>query len=142
MDEGRFSVSADSLYHRARHRRRAVLIDVRRRPAFDDDEWMIVGAIRRPPEFDRRLGGRRCRMGRPVVVYCVHGQEVSRNAAAALRGIGIDARYLEGGIAGWAERKLPLRKKVPLGDRRLGHARAPEDRPHRLPVADPPLHRS
>ena len=38
---------------------------------------------------------------RPVVVYCVRGHEVSQDAAAALRGRGLDARYLAGGIERW-----------------------------------------
>src|SRR6266576_4867846 len=110
-----FSVSAASLYNRIGTAAAPVLIDVRRRPAFDDDEWMIAGAIRRPPDTVGEWGADTPK-GQPVVVYCAHGQEVSRNVAASLRGIGVDARYLEGGIAGWAEHRLPLRKKVPLGD--------------------------
>ncbi|MGH6962766.1 MAG: rhodanese-like domain-containing protein [Dongiaceae bacterium] len=39
--------------------------------------------------------------GRPVVVYCVYGFEVSQDAAAALRANGIDARHLAGGMATW-----------------------------------------
>ena len=116
MDEGRFSVSAASLYNRIGTAAAPVLIDVRRRPAFDDDEWMIAGAIRRPPDSVAEWSADTPK-GQPVVVYCAHGQEVSRNVAASLRGIGVDARYLEGGIAEWAEHRLPLRKKVPLGDR-------------------------
>ena len=115
MDEGRFSISAQALYDRLGIAAAPILIDVRRTPTFDADQWMIAGAIRRPPdtiaEWDAALP-----KGRPVTVYCAHGQEVSRDTAASLRGIGHDARYLEGGIADWAERKLPLRKKVPLGE--------------------------
>jgi len=33
-----------------------------------------------------------------------------------VRGIGLDARYLEDGITGWAEHKLPLRNKVAIGE--------------------------
>jgi hypothetical protein len=107
MDEGRFSVSAASLYNRIGTAAAPVLIDVRRRPAFDDDEWMIAGAIRRPPETVAEWSAALPRgrpvaewsaalpRGRPVAVYCVHGQEVSRNTAASLRGIGIDACYLD-----------------------------------------------
>jgi rhodanese-related sulfurtransferase len=116
MDEGRFSISAASLYDRIGTAGAPILIDVRRRPTFDDDEWMIVGAIRRPPDSVSEWGAA-LPPGNPVVVYCVHGQEVSRDTAASLCGIGLDARYLEGGIAGWAERKLPLRKKMPVGER-------------------------
>jgi hypothetical protein len=50
--------------------------------------------------------------GRPVVVYCVHGHEVSQGAAAALAAIGVEARYLEGGIAAWRESGLPTRRKI------------------------------
>jgi superoxide dismutase, Fe-Mn family len=39
--------------------------------------------------------------GVPVVAYCLYGFQVSRNAAAELRGLGIDARTLAGGIAAW-----------------------------------------
>ena len=98
MDEGRFSVSAASLYNRIGTAAAPVLIDVRRRPAFDDDEWMIAGAIRRPPDSVAEWGADTPKR-HPVVVYCAHGQEVSRNVAASLRGIGVDARYLEGGSA-------------------------------------------
>jgi len=116
MDEGRFSVSAASVYARLGTASAPILIDVRRRPAFEADEWMVAGAVRRGPDTVQEWG-MALPKGRSVVVYCAHGQEVSRNAAASLRGIGIDARYLDGGIADWAERKLPLRKKLPLGDR-------------------------
>jgi rhodanese-related sulfurtransferase len=116
MDEGRFSVSAASLYARLGTAGAPIVVDVRRRPAFEADEWMIAGAIRRPPDTVSEWGAA-LPQGRPVVVYCVHGQEVSRNTAASLRGVGVDARYLDGGIADWAEHRLPLRKKVPLGER-------------------------
>ena len=110
MDEGRFSVSAASVYARLGTASAPILIDVRRRPAFEADEWMVAGAVRRGPDTVQEWG-MALPKGGSVVVYCSHGQEVSRNAAASLRGIGIDARYLDGGIADWAERKLPLRKK-------------------------------
>lgn len=37
----------------------------------------------------------------PVVAYCVYGFQVSRDAVAALRRRGIEARSLAGGIAAW-----------------------------------------
>ena len=37
----------------------------------------------------------------PVVCYYVRGNEVSQGASEELRRLGIAARYLEGGIAGW-----------------------------------------
>jgi rhodanese-related sulfurtransferase len=87
------------------------IIDVRRAPAFEADEWMIAGAIRRPPE-DVAGWADQLAKDRPAVVYCVHGHEVSQNAAAALRAKGLDARYLAGGIEGWKKQGLPCRRKV------------------------------
>ena len=110
MDEGRFSISAAPLYNRFGTAAAPVLIDVRHTPTFEADPWMIVGAIRRPPDAVVQWGGALPK-GRPVVVYCAHGLEISRDTAASLRGIGVDARFLEGGIADWTERKLPLRRK-------------------------------
>src|SRR5881275_3204520 len=69
MDEGRFTVSAASLYARLGTAAAPVLIDVRRRPTFEADEWMIAGAIRRPPETVAEWGAA-LPQGRPVVVYC------------------------------------------------------------------------
>jgi Fe-Mn family superoxide dismutase len=44
----------------------------------------------------------------PVVVYCVHGHEVSRSIALALNARGIPARYLVGGIEAWREAGLAM----------------------------------
>lgn len=37
----------------------------------------------------------------PAVLYCVHGKEISQGLAATLSAIGVDARYLVGGMTGW-----------------------------------------
>jgi len=52
-----------------------------------------------------------------VVVYCVHGHEVSQGVTRALRTAGVDAAYLEGGIAGWTEKRLPTRRIVGSSDK-------------------------
>jgi rhodanese-related sulfurtransferase len=110
MDESRFSISAPHLYDRLGTGSAPIVIDVRRAPAFDADDAMLVGAIRRDPdeinEWRSALPKERL-----VVLYCAHGREVSQGGAAALRAAGIDARYLEGGIAAWVEHRLPTRKK-------------------------------
>ena len=110
MDEGRFSISTQALYQQLGTAAAPLVIDVRRNSAFDADDRMLVSAVRRGPDEIRRWS-RDLRPEQPVVAYCMYGQEVSRHAAIALRGVGVDARYLEGGIAEWAERKLPLRRK-------------------------------
>ena len=115
MDEGRFSISAQALYHRLGTAAAPLVIDVRRAAAFDADDRMLIAAVRREPG-DVGHWGKDLRPDQPVVVYCVHGEEVSQQTAVALRGIGLDAAYLEHGITGWAEHKLPLRNKVAVGE--------------------------
>jgi hypothetical protein len=83
--------------------------------------------------------------GRDVVVLCQRGLKLSEGAAAWLRHEGARAEVLQGGFEAWATAGLPL--VVAEGDsaarRRgphpLGHPRASQGRPHRLPVADPAL---
>ena len=87
-----------------------IVIDVRKTPSFRGASEMISGALRRDPAAVEQWA-RSLPPASTAVVYCVHGHEVSQQAAAALRGAGLDARYLEGGIAEWAEHKLPLRRK-------------------------------
>ena len=112
--QGRFSISAQALYSRLGTELAPIVVDVRRSPAFEADDTVIAGAIRRlPTEIDhwRDELPEDC----TVVAYCAHGQEVSQNAAAALRAAGAEACYLEHGIAGWAELGLPRRRKLGAG---------------------------
>jgi len=76
------------------------LLDVRRQPAFDADPRLIPGAVWQDPE---RVGTWAATLNRNqrVVVYCVHGHEVSRGVVDHLRGLGIEAALLEGGIEAW-----------------------------------------
>src|ERR1700730_1487417 len=110
------SISAQDLYRSIRTAVAPVVIDVRRSAAFAADNRMIVGAIRRNPDTvqDWRQD---LPLGRAVVVYCVHGQEMSQGAASALKAAGVAARYLEHGIAGWAEHRFPMRNKRDTGPR-------------------------
>jgi rhodanese-related sulfurtransferase len=72
-----------------------IVIDVRKATTFLDAADLLRGALRRDPqriaEWGKSLPG-----GADVVVYCVHGHEVSQGAAKEL-----GARYLEGGIEAW-----------------------------------------
>ena len=49
--------------------------------------------------------------GADVVVYCVHGHDVRRGAALRLRAAGVEARFLLGGLEGWAAAGLPVLPK-------------------------------
>lgn len=76
------------------------VFDVRRRKAFDEAERIIATARwrdhRQVDLWAPSLAG-----DGPVVVYCVHGHQVSQCAAAALRARGVVAFYLDGGIEGF-----------------------------------------
>jgi rhodanese-related sulfurtransferase len=88
-----------------------IVIDARRRAAFMASREMIGGALRRDPEQVGAWAGS-LPAASSVVVYCVHGREVSQNAAAALVQAGIHARYLEGGLEeGWTASQGPLDRK-------------------------------
>ncbi len=89
------SISAAALRQALRSDRPPLVIDVRRRAAFLAAPDMIRGALRRDPENVAAWRGG-LPAGGEVVVYCVHGHEVSQSVARALGG-----RYLEGGIERW-----------------------------------------
>jgi rhodanese-related sulfurtransferase len=90
--------------------RAPLLIDVRREQGFKTANNMIAGAIRRSPDNIEQWHGDLSERGH-VVVYCAHGQEVSQGIALALGNKGIAASFLSGGMAAWAEQKLPARRK-------------------------------
>ena len=86
------------------------IIDVRRAQAFDADSVVLAGATWRDPftisewtKFVPRHG--------KIVVYCVHGHEISKNASVALRAAGLDAHYLEGGVEAWNASHGPMIQK-------------------------------
>ena len=110
MDVNALPISPEDLYARQGTAKAPLLIDVRRREAFDSGQLLIIGAARRLPD-DVSKWRNALPAGRPIVAYCVHGHEVSQSVASTLRGVGMTASYLEGGIAGWQERKLPTRLK-------------------------------
>ena len=110
MDRQALPISPTELYRHLGTAKAPFLIDVRRTQAFDADDHRIIGAVRRLPD-EVASWANSLPKGRAVVAYCVHGHEVSQDVASALRKIGLHATYLEGGIAGWKERKLPIRRK-------------------------------
>ena len=88
-----------------------LVIDVRKPPAFRTAPEMIAGALRRDPATIASWAMTLPRAS-SVVVYCVHGHEVSQSAAQSLREAGIAARFLEGGLEeGWKAAGGPLAEK-------------------------------
>ena len=82
------------------------VIDVRKAPAFLASGMTVAGACRRLP-FDAENWWSEF-AGRRVVVFCVHGHEVSRAVCGFLEDKGIDATVLEGGFEAWRAAGLPL----------------------------------
>src|SRR5207302_4006558 len=72
-------------------------IDVRRTEPFGDASGVSRGALRTDAE-QIASWGTTLPAAASVVVYCVHGSEVSQGVAKA-----VGAKYLEGGIEAWRE---------------------------------------
>lgn len=83
------------------------ILDVRRRAVFSLSCERVAGSEwqdpAQPTEWMRNFD-----KSGPVVVYCVHGHEVSRSIALALNARGIPARYLVGGIEAWRKAGLAM----------------------------------
>lgn len=83
-----------------------VVIDARKEPARQASRLTISGALRRDPfqaeQWWPEFSGRR------VVVFCVHGHEVSQGVCSILADRGVEARYLDGGLEAWRSAGLPV----------------------------------
>ena len=86
------------------------VLDVRRDAPFQAAPDMIEGARWADPQHVHAWAGE-LPAGRKVAVYCVYGHEVCQSTAAVLRKHGIEAHYLEGGIAQWKEEGRPVQPK-------------------------------
>ena len=102
MAEPMRAITPETLRQWLESGRRMRLLDVRRGPIYAAAPDALPGAAWRDPfavgnwaaELDPSL---------PVVLYCVHGHEISQNAAMALAAAGFEAYTLAGGIEGWRE---------------------------------------
>ncbi|MBI1943746.1 MAG: chromate resistance protein [Betaproteobacteria bacterium] len=87
-----------------------IVIDVRRSETFRAAPELIRGALRRDPlrvaDWAKSLP-----TASNVVVYCVHGHEVSQDAARHLSSQGIAASFLEGGIEAWKRQQQAVAHK-------------------------------
>jgi rhodanese-related sulfurtransferase len=106
-----FSVSPSDLVALLREPNAPLLIDVRKVEAFATSEIMLPGALRRDPALVAQWAAA-LPASDAVLVYCVHGHEVSASTVAALRERGINASFLCGGIAAWREQGRPLLAKA------------------------------
>lgn len=93
-----FAVSPRALAARMGAPDAPMLLDVRRAARFAESTHLIATAQWCAPEALADLAG--SHPPDEVVVYCVHGHEVSQQAATTLRQAGWNARFLAGGFAG------------------------------------------
>jgi rhodanese-related sulfurtransferase len=89
------------------------LLDVRRAGVRAAQGAQIAGAHWHDPaawlDWKDSIGTQR-----PAVLYCAKGHEIGQGLSAALRVLGVDARYLVGGMQGWLDEGRPT---TPLGER-------------------------
>lgn len=85
------------------------IVDISIDPDHDDDPYLIPGSFRHP---HTDIAGLTARLdGRRAVVLCQKGIKLSQGLVAWLRGDGIEAEYLTGGMYGW--RDAPETVRVP-----------------------------
>lgn len=127
MDTALPSISPLELARRLGRPDAPLLLDVRRRPRFDESGGLLPGARYCAPEDVAALAN--SETPREAVVYCVYGHNVSEDAVRILRAAGWDAKRLEGGLEGgepgvdaaadvaaWSATPLPrIRKRPDLG---------------------------
>jgi len=103
-DAGKWSVSPENV------RDASQVVDVRRAAAYALAADRIANSVWCDPArlntWSRDLDG-----SKPVVVYCVHGHDVSQSTALALRALGLDARFVVGGIEACRAAGIPLEPK-------------------------------
>jgi hypothetical protein len=88
-----------------------IVVDVRSMIDLAVVDRLIPGAIHRPLSSAEPLY-QALPARRPIVVCDLSGSHTSWTVVEALRGFGVDARYLMEGFVGWQERSLPTRRNV------------------------------
>ncbi len=105
-----------------------LIIDVRKNEAFHQSAFTLPRVLRREPA-DVGVWANDLPKAHAVLVYCVHGHEVSQQVAQILRHNGIAAKFLQKGIEGWHTAGLPMSNKVPYQNSRwITRARPKIDR--------------
>jgi rhodanese-related sulfurtransferase len=108
-----YSTSPLALWNSLATPRAPLLVDVRRREAYDGSPHLIPGAIWRDAHAVRQWAAD-LDVARPIVVACKAGHEMSQSTVAQLRADDFDAHVLEGGYEGWATAGLPFIAKAEL----------------------------
>lgn len=97
---GRDALAPEKLRDRLAAGEQPIVLDVRRRKAYEAGADMLPGAEWRAPETVAEWADS-LPADREIVVYCVFGHNVSEDTAAVLRARGRKVSALAGGIASW-----------------------------------------
>jgi Fe-Mn family superoxide dismutase len=84
-----------------------VVLDVRLAQDIRPGDTRILGSTWLDPEQVDRWG-KELPADRPVIVYCMYGFRVSRDTTATLINLGINAKFLGGGISTWRALGSPV----------------------------------
>ena len=104
------SIEAQTVYASLGLPGAALLIDAR--PAHKHGERLLPGA-RCIEQSAIEAWATHLPATQPVVVYCNHGGDTSRESARRLQAIGVQAAFLEGGIEAWQRAGLATVRKRP-----------------------------
>lgn len=107
IDASPFICSPDTLFKELQSVSAPLIIDVRKNEPFLASTFTLQGAIRRDP-MQVHAWANALPRGGSILIYCVHGHEVSVNTMTTLQGYGHDVRFLQGGIEAWRTLGLPL----------------------------------
>jgi rhodanese-related sulfurtransferase len=111
MDPGKNSISLENLHARLGSQAAPIIVDVRIDADFAGAQAVVADAVHRAPDAIEKWRTELA-AGRQVVTYCMDGREASQAVAATLRRMGVDANFLEGGLAGWIDLGLPTRRNI------------------------------
>ena len=107
IDASLYICSPNTLFKELQSVSAPLIIDVRKNEPFLASTYTLQGAIRRDP-LQVHAWANALPRGGSILIYCVHGHEVSTNTMILLHGYGHDVRFLQGGIEAWRTLGLPL----------------------------------
>ena len=113
---GDFFISTEELRRRIGTGKAPLIYDVRRREVYAESPHILPTARWRE-HTQTDAWSRDLPRAADMVVYCVHGHNVSQLAAAALREAGLRARVLQGGFEAWRHADMPVIAKAALPGR-------------------------
>jgi rhodanese-related sulfurtransferase len=111
MRAASFSISPQDLWTLIGTASAPQVIDVRRREIYEIAQGVLPTARWRS-SAEVAQWGTALNPQRPVILACKAGKELSQAPTAYLRGLGWDARVLEGGHEAWTAAGLPLVSKA------------------------------